>query len=51
MIKTLMRQVGYWVLFPYAALFAALSFCTMLLVRHGDSRTAARDLDAFDFDN
>ena len=48
---TLMRQVGYWVLFPYAALFAALSFCTMLLVRHGDSRTAARGLDAFDFDN
>ena len=48
---TLMRQVGYWVLFPYAALFAALSFCTMLLVRHGDSRTAARGLDAFDFDS
>ncbi len=35
---TLMRQIDYRVLFPYAALFVALSFVTMLFVRHGDSR-------------
>ncbi len=27
---------GYRILFPYAVLFSALSFITMLLVRHGD---------------
>ena len=49
---TLMRQVGYWVLFPYAALFVALSFFTMLLVRHGDSREIGkRGLEAFDVDD
>ncbi len=29
---------GYSVLFPYAVLFSALSFCTMLFVKHGDSK-------------
>ena len=29
---------GYAVLFPYAVLFSALSFVTMLFVKHGDSR-------------
>ena len=32
----LLQHVGYWTLFPYAALFAAGSFVTMLFVRHGD---------------
>ncbi|MBQ6321260.1 MAG: MFS transporter [Lachnospiraceae bacterium] len=32
----LLHRVGYLSLFPYAALFAALSFVTMLRVRHGD---------------
>ncbi len=46
---TLMRRVGYRVLFPYAALFVALSFVTMLFVRHGDARTEAKSgLDAFE---
>jgi len=36
---TLMKQIGYQVLFPYAAAFVALSFVTMCFVRHGDSRT------------
>ena len=27
----------YWLLFPYGAIFVALSFVTMLFVRHGDS--------------
>lgn len=30
--------LGYRALFPYAVVFSALSFCTMSLVRHGDSR-------------
>lgn len=31
-------NLGYGVLFPYAVLFSALSFVTMLFVRHGDSK-------------
>ena len=30
--------LGYSVLFPYAVLFSALSFVTMSLVKHGDSK-------------
>lgn len=33
----LMRSVSYRVLFPYAAVFTALSFVTMTRVRHGDA--------------
>jgi len=29
---------GWWILFPYAAIFAGLSFVTMLFVKHGDSK-------------
>lgn len=32
----LLQHVGYWTLFPYAALCVVLSFVTMLFVRHGD---------------
>ena len=35
---TLMRNISYKILFPYAGLFVALSYVTMLFVRHGDSR-------------
>ena len=46
---TLMRQVGYFILFPYAAFFVALSFVTMYFVRHGDSKAVAkRGLEAFE---
>ena len=46
---TLMRHVSYKILFPYAALFVALSFLTMCFVRHGDSKAEAkRGLDAFE---
>lgn len=46
---TLMRQIDYRVLFPYAALFVALSFVTMLFVRHGDIKAAAKKgLEAFE---
>ena len=34
----LMDRMGMHVLFPYAAVFTALAFVTMLFVRHGDSR-------------
>jgi len=34
----LMDRVGMTTLFPYAAVFSALAFVTMLLVKHGDSK-------------
>ena len=34
----LLEHVGYWTLFPYAALMVCGAFITMLFVRHGDSR-------------
>lgn len=46
---TLMRQISYKVLFPYAACFVALSFVTMLFVKHGDAKVEAkRGLSAFE---
>ena len=46
---TLMRHISYQILFPYAALFVALSFVTMLSVRHGDAKAEAKKgLDAFE---
>ncbi len=45
----LMRNVSYTVLFPYAAVFVALSFVTMLFVKHGDNKPEAKKgLDAFE---
>ena len=42
-----MDKMGMRVLFPYAAVFSALAFATMLLVQHGDSKPVAkRGLDA-----
>ena len=46
---SLMRAIDYRVLFPYAALFVALSFVTMCFVRHGDTKAEAKKgLDAFE---
>ena len=46
---TLLKNVGYDILFPYAAVFVALSFVTMLFVRHGDVKTEAKKgLEAFE---
>ena len=46
---TLMHNISYQVLFPYAATFVALSFVTMLFVRHGDVKAAAKKgLEAFE---
>ena len=46
----LLEHVGYFTLFPYAALMVGLSFITMSLTRHGDSRpeAPASRLEAFD---
>lgn len=35
-----LENVSYRTLFPYASLFSAAAFVTMLMVRHGDSRPA-----------
>ena len=50
---SLMRAIDYRVLFPYAALFVALSFVTMCFVKHGDAKAEAKKgLEAFeDMDN
>lgn len=46
---TLMRNISYKVLFPYAAIFVALSFVTMTMVKHGDSKAVAKKgLEAFE---
>ena len=44
-----MRKIDYRVLFPYAAFFVVMSFVTMLFVRHGDVKAAAKKgLEAFE---
>ena len=47
----LMDNMGMTVLFPYAAVFVALAFVTMALVKHGDAKVDAKTgLEAFDND-
>ncbi|MBE6984682.1 MAG: SLC45 family MFS transporter [Ruminococcaceae bacterium] len=48
----LMDQFGMTVLFPYAAVFSAIAFVTMLFVLHGDNRpTAKHGLEALDIED
>ncbi len=48
----LMEYIGYRTLFPYATFFVLLSFVTMLLVKHGDTKPVAkRGLEALDADD
>ncbi len=49
----LLEHVGYYTLFPYAAVFVALSFITMLFVKHGDSKPIppATKLEAFNVED
>lgn len=42
----LMDKFGMHVLFPYAAVFTALAFVTMLFVKHGDSREVPKQTAA-----
>lgn len=46
----LLEHVGYYTLMPYGALFVALAFITMMMVKHGDSKPVqpASKLEAFD---
>ena len=46
---TLMRQISYQILFPYAAFFVLMSFVTMTFVKHGDVKAERkRGLEAFE---
>ena len=46
---SLLKHVGYNILFPYGALFVLLSFVTMLFVKHDDTRVEAkRGLEMFE---
>ena len=48
----LMDKMGMTVLFPYAAIFVALAFMTMFMVKHGDAKvTAKKGLEALDIDD
>ncbi len=45
-------KISYQLLFPYAAFFVACSFITMLMVKHGDTKIAAKKgLKNFDIDD
>ncbi len=44
--------LGYKFLFPYGAFFVAMSFVTMLFVKHGDNKPAAKEgIEVFDVDD
>ena len=48
----LLKHVGYRTLFPYAAIFSFAAFCTMLMVKHGDTKAEAkRGLEAYDVED
>jgi len=49
----LLEHVGYFTLFPYAAIMVALSFVTMFLTKHGDNKPKKLEskLEAFDVDD
>ncbi|MBQ9071107.1 MAG: MFS transporter [Clostridia bacterium] len=38
----LIDKIGWWVFFPYAAIFAGLAFVTMFFVKHGDAKPEAQ---------
>jgi maltose/moltooligosaccharide transporter len=46
----LLENISYRTLFPYAVIFSLLSLCTMLMVRHGDSRPPRRASRLEEFD-
>ncbi len=48
----LMKRIAWTTLFPYASVFVALAFFTMLMVKHGDCKIEAKKgLEAFDNDD
>lgn len=46
----LLEHVSYRTLFPYAVVFAALAFCTMLMVKHGDTKPQKKQSTLENFD-
>jgi maltose/moltooligosaccharide transporter len=49
----LLENISYRTLFPYSVVFSLLSLCTMLMVKHGDSKPPRKDsnLEHFDVDD
>ncbi len=49
----LLENISYRTLFPYSVVFSLLSLCTMLFVKHGDSKPPKKisKLEHFDFDD
>lgn len=49
----LLEHVSYRTLFPYAVVFASLAFCTMLFVKHGDTKPLKKKhaLENFDVED
>lgn len=49
----LLEHVSYRTLFPYAFIFSALAFCTMLMVKHGDVKPPKKEriIENFDVDD
>lgn len=49
----LLEHVSYRTLFPYAVIFSCLAFCTMLMVKHGDSKPIQKKsvLESFDVED
>jgi Na+/melibiose symporter-like transporter len=49
----LLENISYRTLFPYAFIFSALAFVTMLMVKHGDVKPPRKDsiLENFDVDD
>lgn len=49
----LLEHVSYRTLFPYAVVFSILSFCTMQMVKHGDSKPVPKKsaLEHFDVED
>lgn len=48
-----LENVSYLILFPYAVVFSILSFCTMLMVKHGNVKPERKvnPLENFDLDD
>ena len=46
----LLEHISYRTLFPYAVFFSAIAFVTMSMVKHGDSRPAAKKSALENFD-
>lgn len=49
----LLEHISYRTLFPYSVFFSLLAFCTMSMVKHGDSKPEQKKsmLENFDVDD